>query len=126
MSQWKKLSYERKRLLHISTMMLVAKEGKAKGLLNFDGKRPLCPKDASFTVTVSEGLTGTVNLTNQGEDNWAYVMVKIKTVFVEGSLRLVDGVPELDWMCQAYSQGGIPDAVVRFALNPVTMAEVLG
>lgn len=125
MSQWKKLSYARKRLLHHSTMMLVAKEGKAKGILNFDCKQPLCPQDTSFTVDVSEGVTGTVSLLNHGENNWAHAKVNFKTVFVEGYLKLVDGIPKLDWMSQAYSEGCIPDVIVDMALNPITMEEVL-
>ena len=125
MSQWKKLSYERKRLLHHATMMLVAKEGKAKGFLNFDGQQPLCPEDASFTVDIGEGVTGTVTLKNHGNDNWAHAKVNFKTVFVEGFLRLEQGIPKLDWMCQAYSEGGVPDAIVNWALYPITMDEVL-
>ena len=125
MSQWKILSYERKKMLHHATMMLVAKEGKAKGLLNFDGKSWLCPKDTTFTVVVAEGVTGTVSLRNHGDDNWAYAKENLKTVFVEGYLKLVDGIPKLDWMCQAYSEGGIPDAIVDWASIPIPMDQVL-
>ena len=125
MSQWKKLIYERKRLLHHSTMMLVAKEGKAKGLLNFEGKQRLCPKDCSFTVDVGEGVTGTASLKNHGNDNWAHAKVNFKTVFVEGYLKLEDGIPKLDWMCQAYSEGGIPNAIVEWVSSSITMDEVL-
>lgn len=125
MSNWIKLSCERKRLLHHATMMLVAKEGKAKGLLNFDGKQPLCPQDTSFTVDVSEGLAGTVSLSNYGNDNWACAKVNFKTVFVEGYFKLVDGKLILDWMCQAYSEGGIPDAIVDLALKPIYLEEIV-
>ena len=125
MIQWKKLSYERKKMLHHATMMLVAKEGKAKGLLNFDGKSWLCPKDTTFTVTVSEGVTGTVSLRNHGDDNWVHASVSFPTVCVVGYLQLVDGKPKLDWMCQAYSEGGIPNAIIDMALTPIEMDEVL-
>ena len=125
MSQWKKLSYERKKKLHHAAMMLVAKEGKAKGLLNFDGKSWLCPKDTTFTFDVAEGVTGTVSLRNHGDDNWAHAKVNFKTIFVEGYLKLVDGIPNFDWFCQAYSEGGIPAAIVGMALKPISMDEVL-
>ena len=126
MSKWKKLSYERKRKLHHSVMMLVAKEGKERGLLNFDGEQPLCPQDASFTFDIGAGLTGTVSIKNHGGDNWAYAKINLKTVFVEGHLKLVDGFPKFDWMCQAYSEGGIPEEIVDMALKPIAMDEVLG
>ena len=70
-------------------------------------------------------MTGTVNLSNHGDDNWAHAKVNFKTVFVEGYLKLADGIPKLDWMSQAYSEGGIPDAIVDMAFNPITMDEVL-
>ena len=126
MSKWKKLSYERQKMLHHSAMMHVAKEGKAKGVLNFDDDHLTCPNYATFTVNVGAGVTGTATVKSHGNENWASVVLDLGTVFVESFISIVDGRFKINWpFWKVYSRGGIPDAIVEMALKPITMDEVL-
>lgn len=126
MSKWKKLSYERQKMLHQSAMMLVAKEGKAKGVLNFDDNQLTCPDYATFTVYVGEGITGTVTVKSYGNKNWASVVLDLGTVFVESFISIADGCLKINWpFWKVYSRGGIPDAIKAMALYPLPMDEVL-
>lgn len=125
MSKWKALSAQRKDQLNFGALMLVAKEARAKGHLNFEIGEPPCPVPVTFNIDVDETVTGTVTLSpSESSSQLVQVTIDFGNVYIRSHLYRVGGMFEPWRHYDICSTGGIPDALVVLATSPPTMRQV--
>lgn len=126
MSEWLDLSPLQKTKLHYGAMMLVAKEAKERGILKFHQDEDFCPKQAIFTIEVGDGGSGTVTLWPDKKcSDLVHVTVEFAGIHIQGNLYWNIGIPRPWPPYRVLSSKVIPDDIVKLALNPMPLRELL-
>lgn len=126
MSEWKDLSPLQKSKINYGAMMLVAKEAKERGLLNFNKDEVFCSKKTSFEFEVGEGLTGVATLwPDKRHSMLVNVVIDFKDLNIRSQLFYTCGMPRPFSANRISALRELPESLIRLAIKPVPMRAVL-